>query len=100
LEKVAKLAGVEDTNDPEVDAYLHVIVDGLNRGGYRFIGAVHKPLRPGEERSREQLALAIVLEIGDDEEMLRSKELQPIDETIAAAQPHVLIGPDVYELWG
>lgn len=93
---IAKLAEVESTSDPEVDAHIHVIINGLNREGYKFIGGVYRYNQIGQRR----LEMAIVLETGDDEEKLRSKELQHIDETIAAAQPHVLIGPDVWELWG
>jgi hypothetical protein len=99
LKKVAELAGVEDTNDSEVDAYLDVIIHGFNRDGYKFIGVVYHPSLQ-ESNGKQKLALAIVLEIGHDEEVLRKMELQPIDETIAAAQPHVLVGPDVWELWG
>jgi len=53
--------------------------------GYKFIGAVHRNTlhwrRPGS---------GIVLE-GDDYEAPRKMVLQPIDDTIAAAQPHVLL---------
>ena len=35
----------------------------------------------------------------DDEERLRKKELGTIDESIQAALPHTLVGPDVWELF-
>jgi hypothetical protein len=98
---VAKVAGVKSPNDPEVDEYIRVIIDGLNRCGYKFIGGVYERTRPGQQYDRStHLAVAIVLDIGHDEEALRRKELEPIDETIAAAKPHVLVGPDVWEFWG
>jgi hypothetical protein len=98
---VAKLAKVESETDPKVAAYIHSIISGLNREGYKFIGGVFRPPQPGQraEFGDKRLEMAIVLETGDDEAMLRSKELPPLDATIAAAQPHVLIGPDVWELW-
>jgi hypothetical protein len=96
---IAKVAEVESSNNPEVDEYIHVIINGLNRSGYKFIGAEHTP--PGQQPDgRTHLAVAIVLETGRDEEELRKKDLQPIDHSITFAQPHVLVGPDFWELWG
>ena len=75
---VAKVAGVESPTDLD---------------GYKFIGAVHR----NTVLSR---ATIHVLKIRGDYEALKKMELQPIDDTITAAQPHVLVGPDVWELWG
>ena len=71
---VAKVAGVESPTDLD---------------GYKFIGAVHR---------NTQRATIHVLEIRGDYETLKKMELQPIDNTITAAQSHVLVGPDVWEL--
>lgn len=100
-QKIAKVAGVGNPSDPEVDEYIRVIISGLNRGGYKFIGTVHEHTPPGQQADGStHLAVAIVLELGYDAEELRKKELKPIEESIAFAQPHVLDGPDVWELWG
>jgi hypothetical protein len=56
-------------------------------------------LSRGKRPNEKDLALAIVLEIGDDEEALKKMELPSLDETIAVALPHVLVGPGVWELW-
>lgn len=42
--------------------------------------------------------MVIALDIDDDEERLRKKELGSIDESITAALPYTLVGPDVWEL--
>lgn len=88
---IADVIGVESANDPEVDIYTDIIIWGFNRDGYKFIGLVRDP-------ARELLALAIVLEVGNNAEELRKMEL-PIDDTIMAAKPYVLVGPDVWELY-
>ena len=90
---IAELAGVESTNDPEVYIFIDIIIKGLNRDGYKFIGLVREPTQPTQQ------ALAIVLEIGSSAEELREIELH-VDDTIMAANPHVLIGPGVWELCG
>ena len=100
-QKITKVAEVDGPSDPEVDEYIRVIISGLSRGGYKFIGTVHEHTPLGQQANGSlHLAVAIVLELGCDEEELRKKELKPIDESIAFAQPHVLDGPDVWELWG
>jgi hypothetical protein len=50
----------------------------------------YEPPSPDGER---HLALVIALEFDSDEE----KELGPIDDSIRAAHPHALVGPDVWE---
>jgi hypothetical protein len=97
-ELVARVAGIENANDQKVDLLIHNTIKGLNRDAYEFIGAVYQPTLPGQDDD-ENLAVAIVLAIGDDEEELRVLELGPIDETILAARL-MLIGPGVWELWG
>ena len=96
---VAKAAKI-DASDPDVHYYTRIIMMGLNRYGYKFIGSVHRRIQPGQKPKEKDLALAIVLEIGDDEEALKKMELPLLDDTIEAALPHVLVGPGVWELWG
>ena len=96
---VAKAAKI-DASDPDVHYYTRIIMMGLNRDGYKFIGSVYRRIQPGQKPDEKDLALAIVLEIGDDQEALKKMELPPLDDTIEAALPHVLVGPGVWELWG
>jgi hypothetical protein len=96
---VARAAGI-DYNDPEVHNDIFTITRGLNRDGFKFLGVVYQHSQSGKQPDENDLALAIVFEIGDDEEALRRMELPPLDDTIVAAQPHVLIGPGVWEFWG
>jgi len=44
------------------------------------------------------LSLIIALAIGDDKDELKKKDLEEIDESVRKALPHVLVGPDVWEL--
>ena len=96
---VAKILEAKHATNPEVNRFIHTVVRGLNCDGYKFIGTVYRH-KSDPMFSESKLALAIVLEVGCDEEALKRMELPPLDDTIAAAQPHVLIGPDVWELWG
>ena len=89
---IAKLAGVESTNDPEDDIYSDIIIKGLNRNGFDFIGLVRDVPR------KDYFALAIVLKVGSNAEELEKIELD-VDDTIMDAKPHVLIGPGVWELY-
>jgi hypothetical protein len=41
----------------------------------------------------------VVVLVGNDRTELEKKEFGPIDETIQAALPHVLDGPQVWEEW-
>lgn len=98
---VAKLAEVDDISDPEIDTFIQFTISTLNRSGYKFIGAVHDHYTKCQgPQGGEQLAVVIILAEGHSESKLREKELGPIDETIRSAQPYVLVGPDVWELWG
>jgi len=72
-----------------------VVVKRLNRDAYLKIVTGYGPRGPDGMR---HLALIIALEIDDDEEGLRGKELGPLDESISIALPHTLVGPDVWEL--
>jgi hypothetical protein len=88
---VAKLADVEDPMDPEVDAYIPIVVHQLYRPGYKFIASVF-------ENDRTDAALVIALEVGYNREELENKALGEIDETIQWVKPHVLVGPGVWEV--
>jgi hypothetical protein len=100
-ERIAKLAHVADDHDPMVDMFIHIIIKDLKRSGYKYIGAVHDhPLPPQYENTDENLAVVIILDEGHNKTELQERELGPIDDTIQIAQQHVLIGPDVWELWG
>ena len=78
--------------DPVVDAGIRVVVEQLNRSAYIDIVAGYEPPSPDGQR---HLALVIALKIDTDEERLKKKELGTIDESIRAALPHTLVGPDV-----
>jgi hypothetical protein len=95
-QKVANIVGANDRNDPLVDTGIRVIVGRLNRPAYLNIVGGYEPPSPDGER---HLALIIALEIGDDEDEMKKKDLGEIDESIRVALPHVLVGPDVWELW-
>ena len=43
--------------------------------------------------------MALIIEYGNNEEKLREEELGDVDESIRVALPHVLGGPDVWELF-
>jgi hypothetical protein len=82
--------------DPIVDTGIRVVVEQLNRSAYiRIVVGCEPPSADGQRH----LALVIALEIGDDEEGLKKKELGTIDDSIRAALPHALVGPDVWELY-
>jgi hypothetical protein len=53
---------------------------------------------PPSPDGKRHLALVVALEIDDDEKRLTKKELGTIDESIRAALPYTLVGPDVWEL--
>jgi hypothetical protein len=80
--------------DPVVDAGIRVVVEQLNRSAYIDIVAGYEPPSPDGQR---HLALVIALEIDDDEERLKKKKLGTLDESIRAALPCTLVGPDVWE---
>jgi hypothetical protein len=92
-QKVADIVEAK-RSDPLVDAGIRVVVEQLNRSAYLDIVTGYEPPSPDGKR---HLALVIALEI-DDEERLMIKELGTIDESIKAALPSTLVGPDVWEL--
>ena len=93
-QKVADIVEAK-RSDPLVDAGIRVVVEQLNRSAYLDIVTGYEPPSPDGKR---HLALVIALEIDDDEERLKEKELGTIDESIRAALPYTLVGPDVWEL--
>jgi hypothetical protein len=94
-QKVADIVEARDRKDPLVDAGIRVVVNRLNRSAYMNIATGYEPLTPDGER---HLALIVALEVGDDKDKLKNKELGTIDESIKVALPHALVGPDVWEL--
>jgi hypothetical protein len=61
----AKAAGVESVTDPKVEAYIHFIVSGLNREGYKFMGGVYRHTQPGQsDEPDDRLEMAIILDTG------------------------------------
>ena len=46
---VADVADVESDRDAEVDAYIRVILSGLDRSGYKFIAAAQEHIPPGQK---------------------------------------------------
>jgi hypothetical protein len=90
-QKVANIVGA-----PLVHASISAVVDGLNRSAYLSIEGGYEP--PGPDGMRG-LAFIVALEIGNDKDELKKKDLGGLDETIKKALPHVLVGPDVWELW-
>ena len=93
--KVANMIEV-DPADQEVDEYFRVIVHMIPRTAYKFITSAKNPNVPIDQ-SDGHLALVIVLEVGDDENALREMEIV-VDPTIEWALPHVLVGPEVWEV--
>jgi hypothetical protein len=88
-EKVAKLVGARDIDDPLVETGISVIVNRLNRSAYlRIEGGYELSSSDGERH----LHLIIALEIGADKDELKKKDLGEIDESIREALPHVLVG--------
>lgn len=82
--------------DPIVDAGIRVVVEQLNRSAYIDIVAGYELPGPDGER---HLALIIALAFDEEEKRLKKKKLGDIDESIKAALPHTLVGPDVWELF-
>ncbi|KAF8802227.1 hypothetical protein BYT27DRAFT_7197315 [Phlegmacium glaucopus] len=95
-QKVASMVEV-DCHDPEVDEYIRVIVHQLPRSAYKYITAAKEHNPPADPMEDGHLALIIVLEAGQDEKTLREKEIV-VDESIEWAKPHVLVGPDIWEV--
>ena len=93
-QKVANIVKAK-RGDPLVDAGIRIVVEQLNRSAYLNIVTGYEPPSPDGER---HLALVIALEVDNDEERLMKKKLGTIDESITAALPYTLVGPDVWEL--
>ncbi len=95
-ERIATMVGVRDVVDPEVNATIPAIVHLLDRSAYLRVVCGWVPATPDRKR---HLALIIALAFGADKDELKEKDLGEIDESIKRALPHVLEGPDVWELW-
>ena len=95
-EKVVNIVGARDGADPLVDTGICVILSRLNRSAYLRIEGGYELSSPDGER---HLALIIAMEIGNDKDELKKKDLGGIDESIREALPRVLVGPDAWELW-
>jgi hypothetical protein len=64
-QKVANATDLRGPSDPEVDDYVRIIIDGLNRSGYRFIGAGYEHIPPGQQPDgHTHLAVIIILDEG------------------------------------
>ena len=90
-EKVANIVGARDKKDPLILNGISAVVNRINRSGYLRIEGGYK--LEGERHFCFIFALAI----GDDKDELKKRDLG--DESILKALPHVLVGPDVWELW-
>jgi hypothetical protein len=96
-DKIANLVGAEDRVDPRVETGIFSTVEQLNRSAYLSIEMGYEPAGPDGEL---QSALIIALEIGEDKDELKKKDLGEIDESIRRAlHLRVLVGPGVWELW-
>jgi hypothetical protein len=85
-----------DPIDHEVDEYIRVIVHMFPRTAYKYITTAKESNVPIDQKDG-RLALVIVLEVGDDENTLREMVIV-VDPTIEWALPHVLVGPDIWEI--
>ena len=74
------------------------IVEDLNREAYKCIATAYDHEAHAKPND-SYLCNIIALEIGTDKEALEALDLGPLDETIEAARPHVLVGPRVCKLW-
>jgi len=94
-QKVADLVEAANRKDPLVDVGICSVVAWLNSSGYVNIATGYKPPTPD---GACHLALIITLDVSYNQQQLREKKLGDIDESIMAMLPHVLGGPDVWEL--
>ena len=85
-----------DPVDREVDEYIRAIVHMFPRTSYKYIASAKERNVPIDQKDGHR-ALVIVLEVGDDEKALREKKIV-VDATIEWAKPHVLVGPEVWEI--
>ena len=90
---IAEAFDLPNSNHPQVDDLLEIVVHGLNRSGFKFIGTAARP---------EVGNVIVLADSFDKEELQRALEamdMEQIDETIREANEHVLVGPKVWELW-
>jgi hypothetical protein len=95
-QKVANVIGAKDRMDPLVETGIQVMIRQINRSAYLRIEGGYEPPGPDGER---HVSIIIALAIGNDKDELKKRPLGDIDESIERALPHVLVGPDVWELW-
>jgi hypothetical protein len=93
-QKLANMLEVE-AEDPRIMIGINIVVQKLNRSAYKNIEGGYEPTVDGHR----QLVHIIAMDYGDNEEQLREKELEDVDESIRVALPHVLEGPDIWELY-
>ena len=79
--KIATVAGVQSSHNPEVDVYIPIIKDTLNPEGYKYITLVWENNVPRDVEDG-WLALVVVLETGSEIEDLRQMELGELDLSI------------------
>ena len=97
-DKLAKSATRYSGDDGDVDSYIPVLIHQLNRDSYKYVGCAYED-EPDPRGGQRCPTLVIVLEQGTDKEELERMELKyPTDASIEWALPHVLQGPDVWEL--
>ena len=97
-DKLAKLAAHYSGDVGDIDFYIPVLIHQLNRDSYKYVGCAYEH-EPDPRDGQRRLTLVIVLEQGTDKEELERMELKyPTDASIELALPHVLQGPDVWEL--
>jgi len=89
-QKIAETFDLPNRNDPDVDEFLIITVNNLNRDGYKYIGAAYDHESEG--------CNVIVLEDGYDKEALAALNVETIDETILKAKEYVLVGPSLSSL--
>ena len=95
--KIATVAGVQSSHDPEVDVYIPIIKDTLNPEGYKYITLVWENNVPRDVEDG-WLALVVVLETGSEIEDSRQMELGELDSSIRRASP-ALDGLGVWETY-
>ena len=95
--KIATVAGVQSSHNPEVDVYIPIIKDTLNPEGYKYITLVWENNVPRDVEDG-WLALVVVLETGSEIEDLRQMELGELDSSIQQASP-ALDGLGVWETY-
>ena len=95
--KIATVARVQSSHDPEVDIYIPIIKDTLNPEGYKYITLDWENNVPRDVEDG-WLALVVVLETGSEIEDSRQMELGELDSSIRRASP-ALDGLGVWETY-